>query len=237
MKQETDGNLSLHENKIGDWVLYKNNQLIAFNKPPGLPVQSDKTGDLSLHQLAEIYCKSKLYLLHRLDRPASGIVLFAKTKGAVASISEQFRERQVQKKYLAVVGGLPPEREGVAVHFLQKNSRANRSQASEEEKPDSLRSELKYKVLGSIENYHLLEVGMLSGRHHQIRAQLAQMGCPIKGDVKYGFRRKNRDRSIHLHAWKMTFKHPVTGEATALIAPLPIEVVWEAVGSTCGLDL
>jgi len=217
------------EEKIGDWVLYKNNQLIAFNKPAGLPVQADKTGDMSLLQLAEIYCKSSLYLIHRLDRPASGVVLFAKTKGAVTSLSEQFRERQVRKTYLAVVKEMPPEQAGVAQHFLQKNSKQNRSYALAEEAEDGGKaSELKYRVLGSIDNYHLLEAQPLSGRHHQIRAQLSAMGCPIKGDVKYGFRRSNHDRSIHLHAWKLAFQHPVSSEAVELTAAPPKEVIWDA---------
>ncbi len=217
------------EEKIGDWVLYKNNQLIAFNKPAGLPVQADKTGDKSLLQLAEIYCKSKLYLIHRLDRPASGVVLFAKTKRAVSSLSDQFRERQVRKTYLAVVKEMPPEQEGVAQHFLQKNAKLNRSYTlAGDAGHGGKASELKYRVLGSIDNYHLLEAQPLTGRHHQIRAQLSALGCPIKGDVKYGFRRGNRDRSIHLHAWKLAFRHPVSGETVELKAAPPEEVIWAA---------
>jgi 23S rRNA pseudouridine1911/1915/1917 synthase len=214
--------------KIGDRVIYKNNQLIAFNKPSGVPVQADKTGDKSLFQLAEIFTRSKIYLIHRLDRPASGVVLFAKTKNAAANLSEQFRQRKVRKIYLAVVGNPPPEKEGTAVHFLQKNARTNRSRAVAEETPEADRSELKYKLLGSSENYHLLEIEMLTGHHHQIRAQLAAIGCPIKGDVKYGSRRGNKDRSIHLHAWKLEFDHPVSGEREKLSAALPKDPVWDA---------
>ncbi|MFQ5447273.1 MAG: RluA family pseudouridine synthase [Saprospiraceae bacterium] len=217
------------EEKIGDWVLYKNNQLIAFNKPAGLPVQADKTGDKSLLQLAEIYCKSKLYLIHRLDRPASGVVLFAKTKGAVSSLSDQFRERKVSKTYLAVVKEMPTEKWGVAKHFILKNGKQNRSYATAgDEEHGGKASEMKYSLLGSIDNYHLLEVQPLTGRHHQIRVQLSAMGSPIKGDVKYGFRRSNRDRSIHLHAWKLTFRHPVSGETVELKAAPPEEVIWDA---------
>lgn len=213
---------------IGDWVIYKNNQLIAFDKPAGLPVQADKTGDKSLLQLAEIYCKAKLFLVHRLDRPASGVVLFAKTKTAIAALADQFKDRKVGKSYLAVVKDLPPEKEGLLKHFIKKTGKANRSSVVEESSEGADYSELSYRVLGSSDSYHLLEVQLITGRHHQIRAQLAAIGCPIKGDVKYGARRSNRDRSIHLHAWKLSFRHPVSGELTELVAPLPKDVVWEA---------
>ena len=214
--------------KIGDWIIAKNNQFIAFNKPPGMPVQADKTGDKSLLQLAEIYCKSKLYPVHRLDRPASGVVVFAKTKTAVGSLNDQFKERTVRKTYLAVVKDLPPEKEGTAAHFLQKNQEKNRSLVKGEKGVGGKEAELKYRVLGSSDNYHLLEVQPLTGRHHQIRAQLAAMGCPIKGDVKYGSRRGNKDRSSHLHAWKLEFKHPFSSETTLLTADPPADVVWDA---------
>ena len=222
---------------IGDWVILKNNQFIAFNKPPGLPVQADKTGDKSLLQLAEIYTKSKLFLVHRLDRPATGVVVFAKTKTMVGSLTDQFKERSVRKTYLAVVKDLPKEKEATLRHFLKKNEKANRS-AVREDKPDDEKaggskgagelSEMSYRVLGSSDNYHLLEVQLITGRHHQIRAQLAAIGSPIKGDVKYGARRGNRDRSINLHAWKLGFTHPVSGEHVELTAALPDDSVWNA---------
>ncbi|MBI1224509.1 MAG: RNA pseudouridine synthase [Bacteroidetes bacterium] len=212
---------------IGDWVILKNNQFIAFNKPPGIPVQADKTGDKSLLQLAEIYTKSKLYLVHRLDRPATGIVVFAKTKTMVSSLGDQFKERSVRKTYLAVVKDLPKETAGTLRHFLQKNEKANRTAVSDDSEAGDL-SEMSYKVIGSSDNYHLLEVQLHTGRHHQIRAQLAAIGSPIKGDVKYGARRGNRDRSIHLHAWKLGFEHPVLGEGVELTAALPDDPVWNA---------
>ncbi len=218
----------LFERRIGDWVIYKNNQLIGFNKPPSLAVQQDKTLEKSLHQLAEIYCKSNLYLIHRLDRPASGVILFAKSKGALVSLNAQFQARSLKKTYLAVVKNQPPEKEGVLVHFLRKNQDLNQSFAFEKEKAATKKAELKYKLIGSIENYHLLEIDLTTGRHHQIRAQLAAIGCPIKGDVKYGFKRGNKDRSIHLHAWKLAFRHPVSGEHVELKAEPPKEVVWDA---------
>jgi 23S rRNA pseudouridine1911/1915/1917 synthase len=215
------------EDAIGDWVIYKNNQLIAFNKPPGLPAQADKTGDKSLLQLGEIFTKSRLYPIHRLDRPASGVMLFAKTKTAVGSLSDQFKQRTVSKTYLAVVKDLPPEPSGTVRHFIKKNAKNNRSEISTEESAGAQVAELKYRVLGSSDNYHLLEVELLTGRHHQIRAQLAAMGCPIKGDVKYGARRGNKDRSIDLHAWKLTFRHPVSGEQVELTAAPPSESIWQ----------
>lgn len=221
MSGDPTGNL-----RIGDLVLYKNNQLIAFNKPAGIPVQADKTGDKALLNLAEIYSQSKLHLIHRLDRPTSGVVLFAKTQGAMASLSEQFKQRTVRKLYLAVVGELPPTPEGNLVHFIKKQDRQNRAIAFDTEQPDSEHAELHYRLMGSSDNYHLLEVEIITGRHHQIRAQLAAIGCPIKGDVKYGFRRGNRDRSIHLHSWQIQFKHPVSGETETVIAPLPDDPIW-----------
>ena len=212
---------------IGDLVIYKNNQLIAFNKPIAIPVQNDKTGDKTLLDLAEIYTHSKLNLIHRLDRPASGVVLFAKTKMALANINLQFQERKIKKTYLAVVKNLPEEKEGKLIHFLLKDQKKNTSYASIEEKPTSKKAELTYRHIASSDNYHLLEIELITGRHHQIRAQLSAINCPIKGDVKYGFRRSNKDRSIHLHAWKLGFKHPTSNDNVELIAPLPDEVIWQ----------
>jgi len=214
--------------QISENIIYKNNQLIAFNKPIGLPVQADKTGDKSLVDLAEIYAKSKLEIIHRLDRPASGIVLLGKSKKALASLNLQFQNREIQKTYLAVVKNHPPEKEGTLTHFLLKSQKKNRSYAHDEAKGKSKKAELQYKVISSIENYHLLEINLLTGRHHQIRAQLAAINSPIKGDERYGFKRGNKDRSIHLHAWKLEFKHPVTNEVVKLEAPIPDEVVWQA---------
>ncbi|MCR9288047.1 MAG: RNA pseudouridine synthase [Bacteroidetes bacterium] len=216
------------DQKIGDWLIYKNNQLIAFNKPSGIAVQSDKTGDKPFLDIAEIFTKSKLDLIHRIDRPASGIVLFAKNKKALAHLNDQFQQRKVEKIYLAVVNKKEIAKEGTLVHYLQKNGRKNRSFVSEEERPNSKKAELSYSILASIDNYHLLEVKLKTGRHHQIRAQLAAIDCPIKGDVKYGARRANKDRSIHLHAWKLSFRHPISNIKEELIAPIPEEVVWQA---------
>ena len=212
--------------QIGDLILVKNNQFIAFNKPPAIPVQADLTGDKPLVELAEIYCKAPLFLVHRLDRPASGVVLFAKTKNGLADINRQFHDRQVQKIYLAIVQQPPPQPEGTLVHFLRKNAKTNLTSVFEKEVAHADRAELEYRTLRSSDRYHLLEIELLTGRHHQIRAQLAAIGCPIKGDVKYGARRGNPDRSIHLHAWKLNFRHPVTRERVAIIAPTPDDSLW-----------
>lgn len=220
-----------HEFSIGDLVIYKNNQLIAFNKPNGLAVQHDQGEEKSLHALGEIYTKGKLFIIHRLDQPATGVILFAKTPNALVSLNEQFRSRETEKTYLAVVGEMPPEPEATIIHYLRKDGKKNKSFASDKPAPGTKRAELSYKHIASSERYHLLQIHLHTGRHHQIRAQLAAIGCPIKGDVKYGFRRSNRDRSIHLHAWKLSFQHPVSREAVLLEADLPAgDPVWEAFG-------
>lgn len=228
----TTQNISTMKNSteplLSDLVLLKTNQFIAFNKPPELPVITDKTGDKSLSDLAKIYTQGTILLTHRIDRPASGVVLFARNKNAQIHINRQFQERKIQKTYLAVVGQAPDPASGQLVDYLKKNGQLNKSFVVEANSPGAKKAELSYELLDSIDNYHLLKIVLHSGRHHQIRAQLAQMGTPIKGDVKYGFRRKNADRSIHLHAWQLDFAHPVTGELVHLEAPLPQETVWQA---------
>lgn len=214
--------------KISDLVLHKDNQIIAFNKPATLPCQPDKTGDKSLLNLGEIYAKTTLYPINRIDRPASGVVLFGKTTKAATSLNKQFQERSIEKTYLAVVGQLPEAKEATLTHFLRKDARNSRARIEEKEGKNTKLAELHYRHLASIERYHLLEVKLLTGRYHQIRAQLAAIGSPLKGDVKYGFRRSNTDRSIHLHAWKLTFKHPTSHQRIELCAPLPEENVWQA---------
>lgn len=168
--------------------------------------------------------------MHRLDRPVSGIVVLAKTKTAMTALTGQFRSRKVEKTYLAVVQNVPSEPEGTLVHFLRKNESKNISVVATESDAGAERAELRYRLAGSSERYHLLEIQLITGRHHQIRAQLAAIGCPVKGDVKYGFRRSNRDRSIHLHAWRLAFDHPVSGERIRLEAKLPDDPVWQAFG-------
>ncbi len=217
------------QERIGDWVLEKNNQFIAFSKPASIPVQADKTEDKSLQQLAEIYAKSKLHLVNRIDRPVSGVVLFAKNSKAMTELTEQFKNREINKTYLAIVAAEPPAPQGKLTHWIEKDGRTNRSSISDTKTSENAQEAiLEYHLLGSSDRYFLLEVRLISGRHHQVRAQLAKVGCPIKGDVKYGARRGNKDRSIHLHAWKLSFLHPVTRERISLEAPLPNESLWDA---------
>ncbi|MBU6341616.1 MAG: RNA pseudouridine synthase [Bacteroidetes bacterium] len=202
-------------------ILYKNNQLIAFNKPANEPVQPDKTGDFSFLQRAEAYCKHPLHVVHRIDRPVSGILLMARSKAAMTTMSAQMKAQKIKRYYLAIVSQAPAQEEGTLLHFLRKNQQKNTVSAFETEQPNSDRAELRYRMLGSSERYFLLLIELHTGRHHQIRAQLSAIGCPIKGDIKYGARRNNPDHSIHLHAWKMEFEHPVSGDTVALTADLP----------------
>lgn len=215
-------------------VLFEDNHLIVVNKYPGQLVQGDKTGDAPLGDQIKEYIKVKynkpgevfLGVVHRIDRPVSGLVIFARTSKALARMNELFREKKVQKTYWAVVKNKPPDENGTLIHFLKKDEAKNKSKAYETEVKGSLRSWLDYKVLGKSDNYYLLEINPHTGRHHQIRVQLASMGCPIKGDIKYGFDRTNEDGSIHLHARSVQFIHPVKGEMIQLTAPAPQEVIW-----------
>ena len=211
-----------------DWILLEDDALIAFRKPAMLPTQPDPTGDVSLAELAEKYCESKLYVLHRLDRPTSGVVVFAKTEQAAAALSHQFQERSTRKTYLAVVEQKPEKAEDTLVHFLKIGKENSKTIAYAEPSGNLKRAEMRYILRGSSDRYHLLEIELLTGRHHQIRAQLAAIRCPIKGDVKYGARRANADRAIHLHAWRLAFRHPTTLENVTLEADLPSgDAVWD----------
>ena len=210
----------------GELVLFKNNQVIAFNKPYGIPVQEDKTGDPSLLKMAQAYCQKKLHLLHRIDRPASGIVLFAKTSKALRSINLQFQNRTIEKTYLAIVSKKSPAPSGEIRNFLIKSAKLNKSFITESTRPGSKEAILRYQTIADSEKYNLMQVSLLSGRHHQIRVQLAGIDCPIKGDVKYGFRRSNKDKSINLHAWKIALRHPVSDERIEITAPPPTNDIW-----------
>lgn len=217
-------------NNISDQVIYKNNQLLAFNKQPGMPVQPDKTETVCLLQLAEIYCKHPVHLVHRLDRPASGVVLVAKNKKALANLNQQFQDKSITKLYWALVKNKPEKPEGTLKHYLKKNGQTNKSEVVTGRTKGAKEAILNYKILKETDTYTLLEVELVTGRFHQIRAQLAAIGCPIKGDVKYGFKRGNPDRSIHLHARALGFDHPVTGERVVIEADPPAgDPVWEAV--------
>ena len=185
---------------------------------------------MPLMTLLEQYCKQTLLPINRIDRPVSGLVLLAKTKAAAAELNRQFAERTAKKTYLAVVKNLPETAEGELVHYIKKSSQdKNISKAYPTEQKHSEKGILYYTHCGSSTTYHLLKVNLLTGRHHQIRAQLAAIGSPVKGDVKYGFRRSNDDRSIHLHAWRLSFDHPATGERLNFTAPISAtDPVWLA---------
>jgi 23S rRNA pseudouridine1911/1915/1917 synthase len=217
-------------------VLFEDNHLLAVNKPPGVLVQPDKTTNDSLEVLAKEYIKSKfekpgevfLGVCHRIDRPVSGVVLLARTSKALVRMNEMFKTKELKKTYWAVVENMPPAKEGKLVHWLKKDETKNISRVWDKEVPGTLRCELNYTWLKSIDNYHLLEIDLMTGRHHQIRAQLAAISCSIKGDVKYRARRGNRNGSIHLHARKVAFIHPVKKEPVEIIAPVPVDNVWKA---------
>lgn len=217
-------------------VLYEDNHIIAVNKKASDIVQGDKTGDKPLPEFVKDYIKKKynkpgevyLGVVHRLDRPVSGVILFARTSKALSRLNEMFRDKKVQKTYWAIVKNKPQNNSDTLVHYLLKNQAKNKSQAFSREGNHALRSELSYQLIKSLDKYHLLEVSPKTGRHHQIRVQLSKIGSPIKGDIKYGFDRTNKDKSIHLHARKIEFIHPVKKEAISITAPTPKDVLWKA---------
>ncbi|NJC28252.1 RluA family pseudouridine synthase [Neolewinella antarctica] len=213
--------------RISDWILHKDNQVIAFNKPAGLNVQPDKTGDQSLLGMGAAYARHDLYLIHRLDRPVSGVVVLGQKPSAQTALTKQLQKGSVEKIYLAVVADRPEADEAELVHHLS-NAPGNRSAASLEPGTNSREARLSYRYLGSSDRYHLLEVKLKTGRKHQIRSQLAAIGSPIRGDKKYGFKRSNEDGTIDLHGASFSYDHPVTGERVTHTAPAPATPVWEA---------
>ena len=217
-------------------VLYEDNHLIAINKRPGDIVQGDKTGDAPLSEVVKEYIKEKynkpgnvyLGVAHRLDRPTSGIVVFAKTSKALPRLNKLFAEKDAKKTYWAVVKNQPPKQSDTLTHWLKRNTKQNKSYAHTKEVSESKKAVLTYTVLKKLDNYFLLEIDLQTGRHHQIRAQLAAIGCIIKGDLKYGADRSNKDGSIHLHARYLSFVHPVKKELLQLTASPPNEAIWNA---------
>jgi len=215
-------------------ILYEDNHLIAVNKKPSELSQSDKTGDSALDSkvkkyLAEKYNKTGdvfLGVIHRLDRPVGGVLLFARTSKALERMNEIFRTREVMKTYLAVIKERPPDDEAVLTHFLKKNEKQNKTYVFDNEVRDSKTASLSYRLAGRSESFFLLEIELHSGRHHQIRAQLAKIGCPVKGDLKYGYPRANKDGSISLFARRLEFIHPVKKEKVTIVADFPQEDVW-----------
>ncbi len=216
-------------------VLYEDNHLIVLNKGTSDLVQGDKTGDLSLDKLLKDFLKKKynkpgnvfVGVIHRLDRPVSGVVVFAKTSKGLSRMNRLFQQKELQKKYWAIVKDKPPKEADRLTHHLVRNEKKNKSFAYNEPRKNSKAAELSYRVLASSDRYYLLEVDLHTGRHHQIRSQLAAIGCPIKGDLKYGFPRSNPDGGISLHAREIAFEHPIKLEPIRIVANPPQEKLWD----------
>lgn len=215
--------------------LYEDNHLLIVNKPAGVLVQGDKTGDKTLTDYCKTYIKKKydkpgavfLHPVHRLDRPVSGAIVFARTSKALERMNKIFASRKVQKTYWAVVKKRPPQNEGKLVSWLVKDTKKNITTAYSEPVDGGQKAETNFKVLGKLNNHYLIEVEPLTGRPHQIRVHLAELGCPIRGDLRYGFAKPNADKSINLHARKLYFEHPVKKEPIIVLAGLPNDQFWE----------
>ena len=236
--QPSRNGTNLKSNPTNLLVLYEDNHLIVINKRPGDIVQGDKTGDIPLSEVVKEYLKNKynkpgnvyLGVVHRLDRPTSGIVLFAKTSKALPRLNKLFSEGKTQKTYWAVVKNTPPKAGETLTHWLVRNPKQNKSYAHKNEVPNSKKAILEYRILKKLDNYCLLEIDLKTGRHHQIRAQLSAIGCIIKGDLKYGAARSNKNGSIHLHAQKLAFEHPVKKDLVEITANPPSEdPLWKAI--------
>ena len=217
-------------------VIYEDNHLIAVNKTCREIVQGDKTGDQPLSEMLKAWLKKKyakpgnvfIGVAHRLDRPVSGVVLFAKTSKALARLNTRFRDGKVKKTYWAIVKNRPPKDEDEVVNWLVRNENQNKSFAFDNERPGAKKAILHYRLVAASDRYFLLEIDLKTGRHHQIRCQLAHLGCPIRGDLKYGYPRSNRDGGISLHARSASFVHPVSQLPVQIVAPVPDDPLWRA---------
>lgn len=227
----------MHSTAANLIVIYEDNHIIVVNKRSGDIVQGDKTGDTPLSEVVKAYIAKKynkpgavyLGVVHRLDRPTSGIVIFARTSKALPRLNKAFAERQTKKTYWALVKNPPPQESGTLTHYLKRNPKQNKSYAHKHEVPDSKKAILEYRIIKKLKTFYLLEIDLHTGRHHQIRAQLTAIGCPIKGDLKYGFDRSNVDGSISLLSRKLTLTHPVKKEEMIFIAEVPEnDVLWRA---------
>jgi len=215
-------------------ILYEDNHIIIINKRSSDLVQGDSTGDEPLDDVVRGYIKAKykkpgdvfLGVVHRLDRPVSGCVIYARTSKALTRLSELFRTREVKKTYWAIVTEMPPLEEGILTHFIKKNEKQNKSYVFDRQVKESKAAELSYRIIGRSERFYLLEIDLHTGRHHQIRAQLSAAGCPVKGDLKYGSKRSNEGGGISLHARRISFIHPVKNEEVCVEAPIPNEKIW-----------
>lgn len=217
-------------------VVYEDNHIIVVNKNSSEIVQGDKTGDTPLSELVKQYLKEKYQkpgnvfvgVTHRLDRPVCGLVIFAKTSKALSRLNTMFKDGEVHKTYWAIVKNRPPHLEGELIHYMTRNEKQNKSFAYDKEVKGSKKAILNYRLISHSDNYFLLEIDLKTGRHHQIRCQLAKMGCPIKGDLKYGFPRSNPDGGISLQAHKVNFIHPVSKQLIEIEAPIPDDALWKA---------
>lgn len=216
-------------------ILFEDNHLIAVNKKAGELVQPDKSGDISLEETVKQYIKEKYHkegniflgITHRIDRPVSGLVLMARSSKALVRINRMLQELRIKKYYWAITADKPPDKYGKLVHYILRNEQKNMSKAFDKEVKGSKRAELNYSFIGQSDRYNLLEIELITGRHHQIRAQLSAIGCAIKGDLKYGSPRSNPDGSISLHSRKIEFVHPVTKAVTIITAPVPDDTLWK----------
>jgi 23S rRNA pseudouridine1911/1915/1917 synthase len=230
----TSENPIRRQSKEGIQVLHIDNHSIVVNKRPSDIVQGDKTGDKPLSEKVKDYIRDEFNkpgnvfcgVVHRLDRPTSGALVFARTSKGLSRLNDQFRNKETRKVYWAVVENMPEKKEGRLVHYLKKNEKQNKSYASEKAIDGAKESILNYKWLTSSDRYHLLEIELETGRHHQIRCQLSKIGCVIKGDLKYGAKRSNKDGSIHLHARVLEYNHPTSKERVKVTAPCPKEPLW-----------
>ena len=225
-------------------VVYEDNHIIIVFKQSGEIVQGDKTGDRPLSETVKEYIKAKYHkpgnvflgVVHRLDRPVAGLVVFARTSKALARLNEMFRKGDIHKAYWAITKNMPKEPQATLTYWSVRNERQNKSYAYDREVPDSKKALLSYRVIGHTDHYHLLEVHLMTGRHHQIRCQIANIGYPIKGDLKYGAQRSNPDGSISLLSHEMTFVHPVSKETIHVVAPLPDDNLWRALAPVADVD-
>lgn len=221
-------------------VVYEDNHIIIVYKESGEIVQGDKTGDVPLSETVKDYIKTKYHkpgnvflgVVHRLDRPVSGLVIFARTSKALTRLNAMFKDGDIHKTYWAITKNAPAIPEATLIHWLTRNEKQNKSYAYDREVPNSKKARLAYRVIGHTDHYNLLEVHLMTGRHHQIRCQLAHMGCPIKGDLKYGAKRSNPDGSISLLSHSVEFVHPVSHELIHLDSPLPDDPLWHGIAET-----
>lgn len=215
--------------RISDLILFKDHHILAINKPSGLATQQDKSGEKNAHQIAMAYAHRDLYIVHRLDQRVSGVLVFAKTKDAAAFLSSQWEQKNTEKIYYGIVpiGDIPPK--GSLTHYLTYDNKNNTSTAHDNPVEGGDESELEYEVIQQLENFMVMRIRLITGRKHQIRAQLAAIGVPIRGDIKYGSKRTNENGAIDLHAYSIEFIHPSNKKRIKIIAPFPDEGLWKHV--------